>query len=79
MNQDNKTAGVGTFLAGAVIGGAIGATVALLFAPQSGEETREMIKKKATEVGKDLKEMKDELEPKLKKAKTDLQKKFAAK
>jgi gas vesicle protein len=79
MSQDSRASSAGFFLAGAVIGGAIGATVALLFAPQSGEETRKMIKEKAGEVSKDIKEMKDELEPKLKKAKADLSKKFAAK
>jgi gas vesicle protein len=40
---------VGWFLAGAALGGA----VALLFAPKSGRETREFIKKKAGE-GKEV-------------------------
>lgn len=40
----------GSFLAGFVIGGIAGAVVALLFAPQSGEETRAMIKDKAIEL-----------------------------
>lgn len=42
-DQDNSR--VVWFLAGA----AIGATVALLFAPQSGEETRKQIRAKANE------------------------------
>ncbi len=42
-DQDNSR--VVWFLAGA----AIGATVALLFAPQSGEETRKRIRAKASE------------------------------
>lgn len=78
MNQDTKSANAGFFLAGAVVGGAIGATVALLFAPQSGEETRKMIKDKATEVGKDIKELKAEIEPKIAKARKDLSKKLSA-
>ena len=44
MNKDNATGfGVG-LLSGVIIGGII----ALLFAPQSGKETRKMIKDKAT-------------------------------
>jgi len=41
---------LGSFLAGFVIGGLIGAGVALLLAPQSGEETRDYIKDKSIEL-----------------------------
>jgi gas vesicle protein len=41
---------LGSFLAGFVIGGLIGAGVALLMAPQSGEETRALIKDKSIEL-----------------------------
>ena len=37
-----------SFLAGCLIGGVIGAGIALLFAPAKGEETREFIKTHAT-------------------------------
>lgn len=40
----------GAFLVGFVVGGMTGAVVALLFAPQSGEETRAMIKDKSIEL-----------------------------
>jgi gas vesicle protein len=40
----------GTFLAGFLIGGFVGAAVALLYAPQSGEETRTIIKEKSIEL-----------------------------
>lgn len=40
------------FLVGLLIGGALGAALALLYAPQSGEETREQLKKR----GEDLKD-----------------------
>lgn len=40
----------GTFLAGLVIGGLVGAAIALLLAPQSGEETRVMIRDKSIEL-----------------------------
>lgn len=76
MDRDRHS-GAGNFVAGAVIGGAVGALLALLFAPQSGEETRKLVKKKAQEVGKDIKEMKDEIGPKFEQAKKDLSKKFA--
>jgi gas vesicle protein len=38
------------FFAGLVIGGLVGATLALLLAPQSGEETRAQIRDKSIEV-----------------------------
>jgi gas vesicle protein len=40
----------GSFLVGFVVGGLTGAVVALLFAPQSGEETRTVIKEKGFEL-----------------------------
>jgi gas vesicle protein len=52
MNKDHAIGfGIG-LLSGAVIGGVI----ALLFAPQTGKETRKMIKDKATEVVDAVKE-----------------------
>jgi len=41
---------LGAFLAGFMIGGLIGAGVALLMAPQSGEETRELIRERSIEL-----------------------------
>jgi gas vesicle protein len=46
---DNENSSVVWFVAGA----AIGATIALLFAPQSGTETRRVIRRKARE-GRDI-------------------------
>jgi len=40
----------GAFLAGFMIGGLVGAAVALLLAPQSGEETRTLIREKSIEL-----------------------------
>ena len=40
----------GAFLVGFIVGGLSGAVVALLFAPQSGDETRAMIKDKSIEL-----------------------------
>lgn len=41
---------LGNFLAGFVVGGLIGAAAALLMAPQSGEETRAVIREKGIEL-----------------------------
>ena len=40
----------GAFVSGFVFGGLIGAAVALILAPQSGEETREIIRTKSIEL-----------------------------
>ena len=40
----------GSFATGLLIGGVVGATITLLNAPQSGEETREQIKTKGVEL-----------------------------
>ncbi len=47
MSRDNEFA---NFLAGFIIGGLVGAATALLMAPQSGEETRAVIKEKSIEI-----------------------------
>ena len=46
MSQNNEGA---AFFAGLVIGGLVGAALALLLAPQSGEETRAQIRDKSLE------------------------------
>lgn len=51
-----KENGVESFLAGFLLGGIIGAGVALLFAPASGRETREQIALRANKVYEDGKE-----------------------
>jgi len=66
-----------SFLAGAVLGGTIGAIVALLFAPRSGVETRKLIKAKAKEVGEDVSEFKENVGPKIQKAREDIVKRFS--
>ena len=75
--MDNRDSGsaVPSFIAGAVIGGAVGAAVALLFAPRTGEETRKILKEKAGEVGKDLEKFKKQMGPKFEEMKKHLAKK----
>jgi gas vesicle protein len=46
----SDTEDLGSFLSGLIIGGLIGAAVALLLAPQSGEETRVLIRDKSIEL-----------------------------
>ena len=48
MAQDNSV-GAGTIMVAFVVGALTGAAVALLFAPASGEETREYLGQKARE------------------------------
>jgi gas vesicle protein len=42
--------GFGSFLVGFLVGGLTGAVISLLYAPQSGEQTRAVIKEKAIEL-----------------------------
>lgn len=64
--MDSK--GSGNFSTGLLIGTVIGIAVGLLFAPQSGVETREMLKQKATVA----KEKATEVKERVKKASTDI-------
>ena len=50
MTHDANHGGAKTFTAGLLIGALVGAGVALLFAPQSGEETRHLIRRKARRI-----------------------------
>lgn len=59
----------GDFLAGFVLGGLVGAAVALLLAPQPGEETRALLRERSIE----LKERADELSAEAKKLAAELQ------
>lgn len=48
MASDNDE--FGAFLLGFIVGGVAGAVVSLLFAPQTGEETRAMLQEKSIEL-----------------------------
>ena len=57
MNNDHAIGfGIG-LLTGAVIGG----TIALLFAPRSGKETRELIKARASDIVEEVKDKTSEV------------------
>ena len=49
-DYDSRIAYLGTFLAGLILGGLVGAAVAMLMAPASGEETRRQIREKGMEL-----------------------------
>ena len=48
--MSERDSDLGAFLAGVLVGGLVGATAALLLAPQSGEETRTMIRERGIEL-----------------------------
>ena len=58
--MSDKNGDFGAFVSGFVIGGLVGAAVALLFAPQSGEETRTLIYDKGIELKDQAEEIIDD-------------------
>jgi gas vesicle protein len=65
----DKTYGA-DFLAGFVVGTLVGAAAALLLAPQSGEETRVLIREKGIELGQRADELSDEARKRAKEVQT---------
>lgn len=59
-------------MAGLLAGATIGGIVALLFAPQSGKETRDKIKQKFNNLEKELEDLKMKAGQKSEKAKNDI-------
>lgn len=66
---------VGKFFAGAIIGGAVGAVLGLLLAPQSGEDTRKMLADGSTELYKKSEDSIKDLQEKADVVMEDLQEK----
>ena len=50
MSDNNESSRVGGYLAAFAIGALVGTGVALLYAPRSGKETRELLAKKGREL-----------------------------
>jgi gas vesicle protein len=50
MKMSNQESDFGSFLIGFFVGALLGAAAGMLFAPQSGEETREQIHQKSIEL-----------------------------
>ena len=66
---------VGKFLAGFIVGGALGAVAGVLLAPQSGEETRELLSDSSKDVVKKTDKTVKEIQEKADVVVSDLQKK----
>ncbi len=60
MDREDGNSGVRTFAAGLLIGALVGAGIALLVAPSSGEETRRMIARRARRLARDARSRYDE-------------------
>jgi len=54
----------GLFLGGLLTGAALGASIALLYAPQKGSETREQVKAKLKEMETELEHLRDKVKAK---------------
>ena len=60
MDREGGNGGVRTFAAGLLIGALVGAGIALLVAPSSGEETRRMITRRARRLAADARDRYDD-------------------
>lgn len=66
---------VGKFLAGFIVGGSIGAVAGILLAPQSGEETRELLSDTSKDVVKKTDKTVREIQEKADTVVSDMQRK----
>lgn len=66
---------VGKFLAGFIVGGALGAVAGIILAPQSGEETRDLLSDTSKDVAKRTDKTVKEIQNKADIVVSDLQKK----
>lgn len=83
MSQYNPSDSAVPFIGGIILGGLLGATLGVLFAPQSGERTRAQIKAKGEEVYNDAKDktvaLKEEyVDPKVQEAREELARRIEA-
>ena len=68
LDSEGGNSGVRTFAAGLLIGALVGAGIALLVAPTSGEETRRMLSRRARRLAADARERYDEARHELRQA-----------
>ena len=68
MDREGGSGGARTFVAGLLIGALVGAGIALLVAPSSGEETRRMLARRARRLAADARERYDEARHELRQA-----------
>jgi gas vesicle protein len=60
MSDDRNSSGPG-FLAGLLVGALAGATVAMMLAPQAGEDTRDLLRAKAREASDRMRDAAEDL------------------
>jgi gas vesicle protein len=68
MMHDDDSGTARPFAAGLILGALIGAGIALLFAPQSGAETRRIIRKRAKSIAADAGDKFDDVKDRIRKA-----------
>lgn len=66
-----------SFMAGLLAGAAVGGVVALLYAPQSGKETREQLKVKFQDLEKEVEALKGKAKSKSNKVREDIASRLA--
>lgn len=66
-----------SFITGLLAGVAIGGVIALLYAPQSGKETRDKIKQKFADLEKELEALKNKAGQKSDKVRSDLEERLS--
>jgi gas vesicle protein len=69
--EGHEQRSVGTFLAGLAIGALVGAGVALLFAPQSGSDTRRAVSRRAKHLAREARDRYDDVKDRLRRERRD--------
>ena len=72
--SDNKSSSGFAFIAGLVVGGAVGAIAGLLFAPETGEETRKKVGVKSKELAEEFQSKFDDLKDSVSEVMEDVKK-----
>lgn len=68
MTDHEESRGTRSFVSGLLLGALIGAGLVLLFAPQSGEETRRIIRRKAKKLAAGAQDRYDDLKDRVRRA-----------
>jgi gas vesicle protein len=68
MDKESESSAVRTFAAGLLIGALLGAGMTLLLAPQSGEETRRLLTRRARRLAEDARDRYDDVKHQLRRA-----------
>lgn len=79
--EEGGAPGGGSFLSGLLVGAAVGAVLALAFAPRSGEETRRLVRRRTGELakgaGKRVRSARDDVREALREKKDALRQRLA--